>query len=170
MPDCEICKCKNQGHRPWVEGDKVFRVCAMCSFFRYGRTKAEMIRHARKICRNRSNPKKTPHKDYVVDKKVFNKRRESLRRSDIRHGCDPSNTMTQKELYTFVKNHPCFYCGGPATGIDRQSWEVCYTAKNLKNREKMLACCVLCNSIKREKPRNVFVGKMNRIAAQNPPR
>ena len=169
MHDCEICKCKRQGHKSWIEGQKVLRACDLCSFFRFGMTRAQLIRHARKVHKNRQNPRTAPHKDFVVDKKVFNKRRASMQRSDKRHGCDPANTMGQRALYTFVQNNPCYYCGGKATGIDRQGWGVCYTKKHLRDPDKMVASCVLCNAMKRDRSRRVFVGKMNRIARQNPP-
>jgi hypothetical protein len=168
LVDCEICKCKKQGHKSWIEGKTVHRVCELCSFFRFGLTKKELIAHARKVSKNRQNPRTAPYKNFVVDKDVFNKRRASIQRSDKRHGCDTSKTMSQRDLYTFVRNNPCYYCGGKATGIDRQGWEVCYMKKHLKNPEKMVASCVLCNAMKRERPRNVFVGKMNRIAKNNP--
>lgn len=165
--DCEMCKCKGQGHRAWIEDKHVYRVCQLCSYFRYGMNKKAYIRHACKIHRNRLEPRTKPYRDYVVDKKVFNKRRASLQRSDKRHGCDPGKTMSQRDLYTFVRNNPCYYCGGKATGIDRQGWGVCYHQKHLNNPDKMVASCILCNAMKRERLRNVFVAKMNRVAKQN---
>ena len=168
VPDCDVCKCKGKGHKTWIENKHVRRVCELCSFFRFGKTKKELIRHAHKIHRNRLKPRTKAYKDFIVDKKVFNKRRASLQRSDKRHGCDPKNTMSQRDLYTFVRNNPCYFCGGKATGIDRQAWEVCYVKKHLKDPSKMVASCMLCNSMKRDRPMAVFVNKMHRIARQNP--
>ena len=77
--------------------------------------------------------------------------------------------MGQRELYTFVRNNPCHYCGGKATGIDRAGGGRCATKRStLRTRSKMVASCMLCNSMKRDRPKQVFVAKMNRIARQNP--
>jgi hypothetical protein len=167
MTPCEICKCKNGGVKDWIEKGNVFKVCKLCHFFRYGRTKKCFIKFAKKVHKNRAKPRTSPHKDFIIDKKVFNKRRESIRRSDIRHGCNPKNTMSQRQLYEFVAKNPCFFCGGKATGLDRESWSVCYTSQNLKNSEKMVSCCFICNATKRSHSKSSFIKKMNRIARNN---
>ena len=165
-PPCAMCKLPNTGHRQWTEGDCVYMVCRLCSFFRYGRPRDQYVRHAKRVAKNRLNPRVAPHADYKIDLKKFNRRRDAMRRR-TKDKCNPGGTMTQRELYTFVSQHPCHYCGGKATGLDRQSWDTCYEKKNLSDPTKLVACCTMCNASKRHYAQKTFVDKMNRVARQN---
>ena len=165
-PACAMCRLPGTGHRAWIEGSCVHRVCRLCSFFRYGRTREQYIRHAQRVAQNRLDPRVRAHPDYEIDLKKFNRRRDAMRRR-TKDRCDPAATMSQRDLYTFVSRHPCFYCGDKATGIDRLSWGICYEKKHLNDPTKMVACCTLCNAVKRHYAQKTFVDKMKRVAREN---
>lgn len=160
-----MCKLPGRGQRPWIEGECVYLVCRLCSFFRYGRTRRQYIQHAKRVASNRRNPRVCAHADYQIDLKKFNRRRDAMRRRTKGKGCP---TMSQRDLYDFVSKHPCFYCGGKATGIDRLHEGLCYEKQHLADPTKMVSCCSLCNASKRDYSQKTFVDKMNRVARENP--
>lgn len=149
----------------WLEkGREPQPVCHACHFYRDNMSAFRYRQKAKAIAEHQVCPKaKTPSCTY--DSQVYNKRRDSMRRSDIRHGCDPAGTMSQGDLMKFVKKGGvCHYCGECPTGIDRQAWSQCYTTSNMP---QFVACCYQCNRMKRSKTMAAFIGHMKKVTCKN---
>jgi len=157
--------CGKPGVREWLEKGREPRpVCHSCHFYRDNMTACQYRKKAKAIAEHQECPKPPPAGCQYAPQ-IYNKRRDSMRRSDIRHGCDPANTMSQRELINFVQEGgACHYCGACPTGIDRQAWEQCYTASNLG---EFVPCCYQCNRMKRSKPMAAFIRHMKKVTCQN---
>lgn len=160
MVFCHLCGLK--GDEVWEQGCERLPCCKLCKFFRQNRTVKDYVAHARKIYRNQQTPRTVPYANFVVDMQKFNRRRDSMRRRTAKIGC--TSTMTQRDLYTFVKQNPCHYCGDPATGIDRLARGICYEKRHLRDPNLMVAACTMCNASKRHYAKKTYLDKMKRVA------
>ena len=159
--------CGGPGVRMWMQrGVERRPVCVVCHFYRDNMTASGFRKKAKQIATHRACPSKLqPATPCSYETETFNKRRDSIRRSDIRHGCNPKQTMSQGELLEFVKSAGrCFYCGDCPTGIDRQELEQCYVTSNFT---EFVACCFQCNRMKRSKSMSAFIAHMNKVTCKN---
>jgi hypothetical protein len=65
-------------------------------------------------------------------------------------------TLTADE-FTALCDSNCFYCGEPATGIDRYNNEIGYTLENSR------PCCPTCNWMKGQQTYEAFINKCKQI-------
>ena len=160
---CSCCICHKKGAvHLWYENDTKTKrpylgiVCDLCMFFRDNDTLDEYKDAARNI---------VVDKNLIIRQKCLSQTKKGLSKRALRdrkRGC--KDFMTTGELERFLKENPqCFYCGGCSSNIDRDSVKDCY--KDCYKDCRGVPSCYKCNRRRRDKPRQVFLEHMKRVAS-----
>lgn len=132
--------------------------CDLCMCFRDNDTLAEFTSVGKKKSQNNNN--KCYTNSIKLSKRAFDNKRR-----DMKRGCKKKDLITTADLKKFLEENPtCFYCGGCSSNIDRDSVKDCY--KDVLERQPVPSC-YKCNRRRRDKPREVFLEHMERVAASS---
>ena len=162
---CCACGGDRNVVREWREKGTTRPCCDLCHFYRSKLSLQNFKDKASRIHAHRAHPYRAVSQTLCapVSPTVWSKRRNSMRKNDIRRGCDPNKTMSQTELRAFVKGKLCYLCGACPTGLDRLHTDTCYQAQNMQHQMK--PCCYHCNRMRRDTQLKTFVTHMNRVHA-----
>ena len=156
---CFVCRQEGAQHL-WYEYDPETNrpylglVCDLCMCFRDNDTLKEFKNAGKKKSQNNNN--KCYNDSVKLSKRAFDNKRR-----DMKRGC--KDLMKTADLKKFLEENPtCFYCGGCSSNIDRDSVKDCY--KDVLEREPVPSC-YKCNRRRRDKPREVFLKHMERVAS-----
>lgn len=152
LPPCDL--------RAWIEGGCVYGLaCGNCMYFRDNDTAKEFREHAKRIEKHQKSGKKVGKARLdcpeisVPDVTYDQRRRDRKKRNKKCAG------ISTNDMRLFLLKNPCHYCGECATNVDRLNVDDCYSLEN-----GAVAACVSCNRRRRDKPRELFISHMKRVA------